>query len=151
MATGVRAIRIPFDIVAASSMFNMGGCLVDSGLGHIRKLFRRSDVDALSHLVDVVQKSASSTVAFPYQQDCTKTWEWFPCEDPGYVFLKESVDSVETQVSILKNVITDPQTRPRVITPPGLSGDQQLYLYRNVRPYVRQQHRDDVCPPPTKE
>lgn len=25
MATGVRAIRIPFDIVAASSMFNMGG------------------------------------------------------------------------------------------------------------------------------
>uniref|UniRef100_A0A8W8MGX5 DUF7869 domain-containing protein n=1 Tax=Magallana gigas TaxID=29159 RepID=A0A8W8MGX5_MAGGI len=111
-------------------------CLVDSGLGHIRKLFRRSDVDALSHLVDVVQKSASSNVAFPYQQDCTKTWEWrdwkqflssnfksvrnirkyhyfrFSCEDPGYVFLKESVDSVETQVSILKNAITDPQTRP---------------------------------------
>lgn len=37
-------------------------------------------------------------------------------ENPGYVFLKESVDSVETKVSILKNTIMDLQARPRVIT-----------------------------------
>lgn len=112
-------------------------CLVDSGFGHIRKLFRRSDVDAFSQLVDVVQKSASSNVAIPYQDDCGKTWEWrdwkqflssnfkavrnirkyhhfmFSCKDPGYVFLKESVDSVETKVSIYRYAITDPQARAR--------------------------------------
>lgn len=52
-----------------------------------------------------------------------------------------AIDSVETKVSILTNAITDPQARPRVITPPGLSRDRQLYFYRNVRPYVRP--RDD--------
>lgn len=33
----------------------------------------------------------------------------------------------------------------------GLSRDRQMYLYRNVRPYFRPQHQDDVCSPPTEE
>lgn len=149
-------------------------CLVDGGFGHIRKLFRRSDVDSFNQLVDVVQKSASSNVAIPYKQDDGRaTWEWrdwksflstnfkavrnirkyhhfrFSCQDPGYVFLKESVDSEETRVSIMKSPISDPHARPILITPPGLSRDRQMYLYRNVRPYVRPLHQEEVCPAPT--
>lgn len=149
-------------------------CLVDGGFGHIRKLFRRSDVDSFNQLVDVVQKSASSNVAIPYKhEDGGATWEWrdwksflstnfkavrnirkyhhfrFSCQDPGYVFLKESVDSEETSVSIMKSPISDPHARPILITPPGLSRDRQTYLYRNVRPYVRPLHQEEVCPTPT--
>lgn len=149
-------------------------CLVDGGFGHIRKLFRRSDVDSFNQLVDVVQKSASSNVAIPYKhEDGGATWEWrdwksflstnfkavrnirkyhhfrFSCQDPGYVFLKESVDSEETSVSIMKSPILDPHARPILITPPGLSRDRQTYLYRNVRPYVRPLHQEEVCPTPT--
>ncbi|XP_062567688.1 uncharacterized protein LOC134229918 [Saccostrea cucullata] len=134
-------------------------CLVDSGFGHIRKLFRRCDVDAFSQLVEVEEKSASTSVAIPYKKDGTVTWEWrdwkeflsghfkairnirkyhhfrFSNEYPWYVFVKESVDSIEAKMSILKHAIVDLKTKPILITPPGLSRDRQLYMYRNVRPY----------------
>ena len=150
-------------------------CLVDSGFGHIRKLFRRSDVDAYSQMVDVVQKSAASNVAIPYQLNGAPTWEWrdwkqflscnfkavrhirkyhhfrFSSKNPGCVFLQESVDSQETKVTILRHEIANPDERPRLLTPPGLSKDRQMYLYKTVRQYVRPWHQDEVCPPPAEE
>ena len=42
-------------------------CLVDAGFGHIKRLYRRSDVDSLSSMINVVDKSAKSNVPVGYE------------------------------------------------------------------------------------
>lgn len=37
---------------------------------------------------------------------------------------------------------------PPVAKPAGLSHDRQTYLYREIREFVAEEHRDLVCPPP---
>ena len=54
-------------------MFCFNRCLADSGFAHIRKLFRRSDVDSLPKLEMLINKSTSTNEAVPFQ---TGTWQW---------------------------------------------------------------------------
>ena len=52
-----------------------GKCLVDAGFGQVKKLYRRSDVDTLQHLCDVVEQSApghNRAVLFQGPDG----WEW---------------------------------------------------------------------------
>ena len=55
-----------------------GRCLVDAGFGHIKRLYRRSDVDSLSSMINVVDKSAKSNVLVGYEnpRNGEHNWEW---------------------------------------------------------------------------
>lgn len=148
-------------------------CLVDSGFSHIRKLYRRSDIDSLPEFVTLVNKSDSGNEALPYND----TWQWrnwkdflstffrpvknvrkyhhfrFSSAEPWFVFVKERIDSEEKKLSLRK--IGSPQFKatdiPALLHPAGMTRERQHYLYRNVRPYVRPAHQEDLCPTPAEE
>ena len=63
------------------------------------------------------------------------TYYHFHCKasHSGVVFVREFADSEEKEVSILKrNIIVDRDDFPCKITPPGLSLDQQWYLFEHI-------------------
>ena len=116
-------------------------CLVDSGFAHIKKLYRRSDVDCLDQMCDVVNKSSTSNVAVLYlNKNGEQQWEWADCkaflsaqfkpvpnirkyhhfrfskEEPGCVFVKTAVeDQLERKVNIRKVEPLRDYERPPVI------------------------------------
>ncbi|XP_062621644.1 uncharacterized protein LOC134283212 [Saccostrea cucullata] len=148
-------------------------CLVDSGFAHIRKLYRRSDIDSLAQFLTLVNKSAASNEAVSYDD----TWQWrnwkdflstyfrpvksvrkyhhfrFTSAEPWYVYVKERTDSVEQKFSLKKIGAPnfDATEIPAILPPAGMTRERQTYLYRNVRPYVRPSHQEDLCPTPTEE
>lgn len=156
------------------TMFCFNRCLVDSGFAHIRKLFRRSDVDSLPQLEMLINKSASTNEAVPFQ---TGTWQWrdwkaflsryftalrgirqfhhfrFTAETPWFVYVKERIDKEEKGICLKKmgTAVFDATHLPEQIIPPGLSRERPLYLYKTVRPYVRPAHQEALCPTPTEE
>ncbi|XP_060577599.1 uncharacterized protein LOC132734769 [Ruditapes philippinarum] len=149
-------------------------CLVDGGFGHIKKLYRRTDCDSISQVASVVRKSASSNfpVLFRKEDGC-QNWTWYDWKTflPRFflplrgiqryhyfrvtkdaVYVKERSTDVEQQVTILKRNATVPEDiLPAVLLPGGLSRARQQYLYKNVRPFVRQVYRDVTCPPLREE
>ncbi|KAK3109177.1 hypothetical protein FSP39_024721 [Pinctada imbricata] len=56
-----------------------GRCLVDAGFGHIKRLYRRTDVDSLSSMINAVDKSAKSNVPVGYEnpRNGEHNWEWY--------------------------------------------------------------------------
>lgn len=55
-----------------------GRCLVDAGFANIKRLYHRTDVDSLSGLVDVINRSAKSNRSVTYLNDAGEhNWEWF--------------------------------------------------------------------------
>ena len=51
-------------------------CLIDSGFGHIKKLFRRGDCDSVGQLHDIVEKSATSNTAVMFTENGQQNWVW---------------------------------------------------------------------------
>ena len=75
-------------------------------------------------------------------------WFRFSKEHPGVVFVKERNDGVEVSKTILrKNVAVQRGERPIVIPEVGLSHERATYLYRFLRPLVREAYRDVTFPP----
>lgn len=148
-------------------------CLIDSGFEEIRELYRRSDIDSLGQFITLVNSSASSNEAVPYNN----SWQWrnwkeflstfycpvtnirkyhhfrFSSSEPWYVFVKERIDFEEKYINVKKK--GSPQFEatgmPALIHPAGMTRERQHYLYRNVRPYVRPAHQEDLCPTPAEE
>ena len=159
------------------SVFLFSRCLVDGGFANIKRLYRRSDVDSLQQLVDVVNKSATSNIAVPYiPENGEEAWQWrdwktflsqkyiplkgiqklyrfqFRADEPGFVFVKTDVNGPEVMKRILKkNVNIQLGDRPCVLEAAGLTRDRQQYLYHSVRPYVRERYQDLTCPAPQEE
>ena len=122
--------------------------------------------------MDVVNKSAISNIAVPYlNTNDEENWQWrnwklflaqmsiplrgiqkyyhfqFRADDPGYVYVKTDIDGPEQRRRILKkNALLTDTDRPPVLSPAELTRDRQEYLYRSVRPYVRERYKDLTCP-----
>ena len=163
--------------VPDSRLYLFSRRLVDSGFAHIKKLYRRSDVDCLDQMCDVVNKSSTSNVAVSFlNKDGEQNWEWadwkaflsarfkpvpnirkyhhfrFSKEEPGCVFVKTGVeDQLERMVNIRKAEPLNDYERPSVIHPAGLSEERLQYLYKTVRPVVRTEFQNKTCPPPGAE
>ncbi|KAJ8317541.1 hypothetical protein KUTeg_005445 [Tegillarca granosa] len=147
-------------------------CLVDAGFSHGKRLFRRSECETIFQLRDIFEKSAVNNKAVLYEENGNQTWEWrnwkaflsarfkalkgiqkfhhfrFEATSPGKVFVKENHDSIETSVSILKVGAVIDGSKPDPIPAAGLSQERAKYLYRVVRPFVRPQYQDSLCPRP---
>ncbi|XP_053406279.1 uncharacterized protein LOC123531757 [Mercenaria mercenaria] len=149
-------------------------CLIDAGFGNIKKLYRRTDCDTPQHIAEVVGKSSVSNFPVAYGAD---GWIWrawkvflsdrfkkvpniskyhsfrFTIEQPGAVYMKENADDIdEIRFIICKThyLPMDVTDIPDVLPPGGLSKERQEYLFRHVRPLVRQPFQDILCPIPTQ-
>ncbi|XP_053375897.1 uncharacterized protein LOC123531691 [Mercenaria mercenaria] len=149
-------------------------CLIDAGFGNIKKLYRRTDCDTPQHIAEVVGKSSVSNFPVTYGAD---GWIWrawkvflsdrfkkvpniskyhsfrFTIEQPGVVYMKENADDIdEIRFIICKThyLPMDVTDIPDVLPPGGLSKERQEYLFRHVRPLVRQPFQDILCPIPTQ-
>lgn len=52
-------------------------CLVDSGFGNVKRLYRRTDCESLDQLEDVVNKSSYSNTAVRYPAWSWRNWKGF--------------------------------------------------------------------------
>ena len=63
---------------------------------------------------------------------------------PGIVLCSVDADSEKVPVVLRKEDIC--ADLPSEILPGGLSRERQIYLYKNIRPHVREQFRNITCP-----
>ena len=75
----------------------------------------------------------------------------FTAEMPGAVQIKRSQEGVWETVRLLKKprFVFSSTDRPSVIIPKGLDFDRQLYLFKEIRGFIRNPDRKDItCPKP---
>ena len=75
----------------------------------------------------------------------------FTAARPGVVFVKNACDDKEGKINLLKSTTwrPTPTTLPAYITPPGLSLEQQWYLFNKIRDFCPDNAKDIVCPKPS--
>lgn len=145
-------------------------CFVDGNFGLLKKFYRKSDVDTVQQLKEIVENSSRTNFAQMYQ------WEWrewdkkldtlfkpipgitkyqhftFSDDNKGKVNIKDLYDGQEKTVNILKRGITVQQVKrirlPKIIKPPGITMERKKYLYDKIREHVRPEFRDITCPSP---
>lgn len=133
-------------------------CMVDGNFGHIKHVYRRSDVDTVAQLGDIVSRSAITNIPQFYPWDW-REWDtmlaklFMPVkgiqkfqhftvseELGGKVIMKHSCDGQENTLSILKRGITIRKVKaaclPSTLSPPGITRERQEYLHSNIAPYV---------------
>ena len=72
----------------------------------------------------------------------------FTATNPGEVFLREKTDSPEQCLRILQvNADVFEDSFPDVIQAGGISRARQEYLFKKIRPFVREEHKNELCPP----
>ena len=66
---------------------------------------------------------------------------------PGMVFIQQQCDSPESEHHLLKRGVNVPDFDlsriPPVLPPAGVSHDRAQYLYKEIRPFVKAQIRDE--------
>jgi len=75
----------------------------------------------------------------------------FDASSPGTVFFKQAVNGEQQQFVMFRTNTEDRQlsaTVPEPISPPGLDGPRQSYLYKQIRDFVSDPWKDVMCPPP---
>ncbi|XP_052797705.1 uncharacterized protein LOC128229867 [Mya arenaria] len=133
-------------------------CLVDSGFGNVKRLYRRTDCESLDQLEDVVNKSSYSNTAVRYPAWSWRNWKGFlgdhfkalngirkyqyfrfSSTEPGVVVVRTSRDAEEDTLNVLKDPAFrfETQAQPDVVQAAGFSHPRQESLYKCVRPYVR--------------
>ena len=68
--------------------------------------------------------------------------------NPGDVFLKEKIVKPE-QCLRIRQIPTEAfmDSFPDVIQAGGISRARQEYLFKRIRPFVREEHKNELCPP----
>ena len=71
---------------------------------------------------------------------------------PGTAVVRDSCNAEGKMLTLLKKDYQGWKPRPNkllaVVQPPGLSLERRRYLYEKIRDFVRDPHKDVVCPPP---
>ena len=141
--------------------------------GLFKRLFKRSQVDCMADVAEVVNQSAKCNIAQLVCNEDTETvptYGWatflsphfqkivgikqyhhfrFSAASPGIVYVKKHADTEEKAISLLKgNWYPEPHNLPPCVQPKGLNNERMWYLYERIRPFCSERHRDRVCPLP---
>ena len=145
--------------------------------GLLKRAFRRTRVGCLDDIVRVVEESAEVNHAqLVGAQDGTvivPTYNWADYFDSffkqtafkgikamhhmrfsrlqhGKAYVKNSVDSQEKEISLLRDQgwQADKKELPPIVPPPGLSMERRKYLFDKIREFCPPDCRDIVCPEP---
>ena len=147
----------------------------DRFFGMIKRKYRRTKLDSLNQLAEVVNTSTLEcrNTAYIIGHDTIKPFSYFNWSDflktyfstvakittyhhfrfcdtaPGVVIVREFADSPEVEIRIQKNVHEVPRdTLPPTLSPVGMSRERELYLYEQIRPFCQQEYCDITCPIP---
>ena len=155
-------------LIAGHTKFSCDWCF-----GLLRREFKRTRVDSLGDMEDVVKDSARGNIA----QFCgnergevfVPTYDWktylpsffkkvvgikkihhfiFSKESQGNIILKEASDSEEVIQNLLL-VQPPPDQFPPLMQPAGLSPQREWYLYYEIREFASPEKQDLVAPLPT--
>ena len=148
----------------------------DRFFGMIKRKYRRTKVDSLAQIAEVVNSSTleGRNTAYVIGHDTTSPftfYNWseflqvyftvvpnittyhhfhFSHTSPGVVFVREFANSKEEMKTILKPGHTIPKdTLPSTLSPTGLSPERERYLYEQIRPFCQLEYRDLTCPVPS--
>jgi hypothetical protein len=145
-----------------------------------KQAYRRTRIGCLDDIVRVVESSATVNHAqLVGTQDgkvVVPTYDWasffdepfrqralkgiksmhhltFTHSKPGYVIVKDSVDSLEREIKIVQDEewTPSPTNLPPIIQPPGLSQERRQYLFDKIREFCPDECKDLVCPNPALE
>lgn len=152
----------------------------DPAFGIFKSKFRRSDVNNLDELINVVVDSTPDSklnnaklVGDVSGNVFVPVYNWqqlhhdlnfknipniksfhkfiFSCEFKGRVRLYESAYSPEfTEFVMCADHKIVSDDLPPTVSPIGLSAQRQLYLYNSIRPFVADHSKDILCPKPTE-
>jgi len=142
--------------------------------GLFKRHFRKTQVDCLADISSAASACSSAGVIVPQlcgTEDGTvtvPTYHWdehlgvqfnklpgikkyhhFTMQSTGRIVCREFVDSPPVVYSLVRKSAQLTSHYPAVIQPPGLSSERQAYLYREIREFVGEEHRDLVCPRPS--
>ncbi|RHZ79578.1 hypothetical protein Glove_144g29 [Diversispora epigaea] len=106
----------------------------DGSFGLIKKLYRKTTVDCMDYIVEVVKRS--STAGLNKAQ----------CYDNGKGFQYLDLNSIKASVFEITKEIKSFSIL--VLTPPPLDYKRQEYLYHNIRPFIRDEFKHITCPRP---
>ena len=147
----------------------------DSCFGLLKQQFRRTRVDELGDIVEVVTKSAScnnvEVIGWEDGIPLIPTYDWssyfaihmrkikeikkfhhftFDNTWRGDVICKEVSDGPEVTFTLPKDPLWAPSQHilPPIITPNGLDAKRQWYLYEKIRPFCSDRAKDTTCPLP---
>ena len=156
-------------------------CLCDACFGMIKKRYRKSAVNNVAQLAEVIDMSAKCNRSERYnnltvEEGNRLVWRrWddffsryfkpvrgigkfhhfrFSSEEPGVVYARVGLNDTEKRIPLLKDgmTITDIlEATPEIIVPAGLSAERKKYLDSEIRPFVQGEFRDSFCPRPTEE
>ena len=149
----------------------------DGNFGMIKKLYRKTRVDCLGHVVSVVKKSSPAGLNKAQCYEGGKGFQYldikailgiyfkklnglqkyqhflFEASNFGTVKVQEVANGSFVEFDLLKIRRTDIFEEIRalsilVLTPPPLDYKRQEYLYQNIRPFVKDEYKDITCPRP---
>ncbi|KAJ8316701.1 hypothetical protein KUTeg_005745, partial [Tegillarca granosa] len=131
-------------------------CQIDGMFGIGRQKLKKNYVDTVMQVADVIFNSCKYCSTKVYSESGnahTKCMEVFPfhisASNPGNVVVKESVDSEEKSVCILKNGKSVNRDLSSTVESAGLSATRQWYLYRNIRSFIPPRLQDITAPIPS--
>ena len=140
----------------------------------LKQAFRRHAVSSLEEFQSVVNGSACSNSAQlvgtedgtsfvpdgDWQSHLSPFYRLLPaikgCQhfrfnsaQPGTVFVRVTLVSPETTYDMARNDSTVPTAAPAAVPAPGMSAQQQWYLYDSIRQFVSDEQKDVLCPLPS--
>lgn len=144
----------------------------DAGFGLIKRKYRRTKIDCLKDIEDVVAGSSSMNipqlVGSEGQSSNVPVYDWvqflapffkkvksiksyheFDLDNSGTLQLKLH-SSADPELQHIVKQKPAPTDFPAIIPPHGLSLQRQWYLYREIRPFIRPDQQDVVAPKPTE-
>src|SRR5437764_14051902 len=149
----------------------------DGSFGLIKKLYRKTSVDCVDHVVDVVKRSSPAGLNKAQCYEGGKGFQYldikaifgiyfkklpsiqkyqhflFEASNLGTVKVQEVANEPFTEFNLLRTKKADIFEEIRalsilVLIPPPLDYKRQEYLYNNIRPFVKNEYKDITCPRP---
>ena len=162
-----RSITLSFKVVGHTKF------TPDSCFGLIKQCYQRTNIECLSDIVNVVNKSGYiktswytrrpsshsvlrladiSLTSLQKIQNIKRFHEFkFLAEHPGKVICKLYSDSEEIKLDMRLDPLWEPNISdlPPLVQPRGLSLERQLYLYEKICPFCTERSMDLTCPIPS--
>ena len=147
-------------------------CMVDGNFGLLKRVYRDSDVDTVSQLANVIERSSSTNQAQMFR------WKWMEWDSwlGNYftaikgitkmqhfeisrgqdrkvtVSVQASCDGERKTIKVLKRGIKETDLiaapPPLLLTPGGITRERAEYLHSKIREHVWPPYKDNTCSPP---
>lgn len=161
-----------FDIIELNFMIpGHTKFICDSYFGIIKSQYHKHNVMSMDHVETIVNRSKKdgSNVAVRYDNNDQIGWNYYDFETflspyfikydgirafrhfyfyhdkPGKVFMSLEANGLKTEAKIRNNINFDPYKPLDIIPLKPLSLKRQAYLFKEVRPYIHDPYKDELC------